>query len=171
MRTWRTAADGAAAVEFALVLPLLTLLIVGFLELGRLFWSYHIATGSVRDAARYGARLAPSCNIDPTTGQAYGLDVGATQQVINLARTGAFNPGGAPLISGWTSDASVSVTVVCVANGAGGVRTFGGVYRGEPQIPVVNVKATVPYAMLFSGLLGGLGSTSFTVSHRETWTQ
>jgi Flp pilus assembly protein TadG len=52
MRNERRAQRGAAAVEFALVLPLLMILIVGTMEWGR----YFVVRESVVHAAREGAR-------------------------------------------------------------------------------------------------------------------
>ncbi len=49
---------GAALVEFALVMPLLLLLLVGIMEFGRA-WSQ---TQVITDAARQGARLAALLN-------------------------------------------------------------------------------------------------------------
>lgn len=50
----RRTGRGAAAVEFALVLPLLLMLVFGIVDFGRLFF----AQVSVTQAAREGARLA-----------------------------------------------------------------------------------------------------------------
>jgi Flp pilus assembly protein TadG len=44
---------GVAAVEFALVLPLLVLLSIFTIEFGRAMYQYNILAKSVRDAARY----------------------------------------------------------------------------------------------------------------------
>ncbi len=165
---WRNGVEGAAAVEFALVLPLLLVLSFGFIEVGRLFWTYHIATASVRDAARYGARLNPNCSAAGAPG---GFGPLARQQIIWLARTGTTTGSGAPLVTGWINDGSVEVRVTCIGNGGGGGPVLGGVYSGLAAIPAVTVTATVPYNPQFGGLLGGLTMTSFTVSHREAWTE
>ncbi len=42
-------------VEFALVLPLLLLLMLGIIEVGRLLFTYSLVYSSVREAARYGS--------------------------------------------------------------------------------------------------------------------
>lgn len=47
---------GVAAVEFAFVLPLLLLLLVGIWELGRILHVQTILNGAARDAARLGAQ-------------------------------------------------------------------------------------------------------------------
>ena len=49
----RTPQCGSAAVEFALILPVLILLIFMGLVLGRLFWHYTVAHKAAQDAARY----------------------------------------------------------------------------------------------------------------------
>jgi hypothetical protein len=55
---------GVAAVEFAVILPLLLLLLVGIWELGRII---HVQQ-TVNNAARDGARLGAQANIVSTTG-------------------------------------------------------------------------------------------------------
>ena len=44
---------GNELIEFALVLPLLVLMLLGAIEFGRAFYTYNILTKSVRNAARY----------------------------------------------------------------------------------------------------------------------
>lgn len=46
-------ARGAAAVEFAIILPLLVLIFTGMIEYGRLMWNYDALAKATRDAARY----------------------------------------------------------------------------------------------------------------------
>jgi hypothetical protein len=48
----RRASHGQAAVEFALVLPLLVLLLVGIFDLGRAVYAYSTATNAAREAGR-----------------------------------------------------------------------------------------------------------------------
>ncbi len=57
----RTADDGAAAVEFALVLPLLLLIIFGIIDFGRMY----NAQERVTEAAREGVRAAVLTPADP----------------------------------------------------------------------------------------------------------
>ena len=52
--------DGAAAVEFALLLPLLVLLLFGFIQFGLAFNNYVALTDSVRAGARTAARASES---------------------------------------------------------------------------------------------------------------
>lgn len=49
--------NGQGMVEFALVLPLLLLVMFGIIEFGRLFFSYAMVSASSREGARYGAAV------------------------------------------------------------------------------------------------------------------
>ena len=158
LRTWLTGVSGVAAVEFALVLPLLMVLSFGFLEIGRLFWIYHIANASVRDAARYGARLSLSCQNGVST-------MPNPQAVATLARTGTIDGSAPDLVPGWSSGPPVLVRVGCVGNA-----NLRGAYAGVTQIPVVTVTARVPFTPLFGGLIPGMQIEGLNVSHQEAWT-
>lgn len=135
---------GAAAAEMALVTPMLIVLMVGSFELGNYFLAEHVVQKAVRDAARYAARLPatdyPNCV--PTAD--------ALSRIKKVARLG--NPVGTASdqrLEGWSSDATVTVTVACQALGS-----YGGIYTGFPGgIPIVTVSASVPHASLF-GTLG-----------------
>jgi Flp pilus assembly protein TadG len=63
-RTSRRRRRGVAAVEFAFVLPLLLLLLIGIWELGRII---HVQM-TLNNAARDGARIAAQASIVSTTG-------------------------------------------------------------------------------------------------------
>ncbi|KQT10584.1 TadE/TadG family type IV pilus assembly protein [Ramlibacter sp. Leaf400] len=76
---------GTAIIEFALVLPLLVLLSMVVVELGRAMYQYNALAKSVRDAARYLSMQAP----DTQVAQAKNLVVFG-----NLAGTGT------PLVPG-----------------------------------------------------------------------
>jgi Flp pilus assembly pilin Flp len=54
LRRWRHSEQGANVVEFALVLPLLLLVLLGIVECGFVFQEYEVIT----NAAREGARMA-----------------------------------------------------------------------------------------------------------------
>jgi len=153
---------GNAAAEFALLLPMLLILMFAFYEAGRLFWNYNIVSSSARDAARYAARLTIAC---PGT-----LSSSDETKVKQLARTGIPAPGGTPLIPGWTSDSSVTVQVTCLDNPAAGV-TYAGRYNGMAKIPTVKVTASAPYSILFSSLFPGVNLTSVSTNNAQVWTQ
>ena len=100
---------GAALVEFALVMPLLLLLLIGIMEFGRA-WSH---TQVITDAARQGARLAALLN-NSSAGQdsvrtvvKRALQAGniiATDQMITIDPTVAG-------VSGWKAGTNTPVGV------------------------------------------------------------
>jgi Flp pilus assembly protein TadG len=47
--------SGQTLVEFALIVPLLLLLVFGIVEFGRLFFAHHIITGAAREGCRAAA--------------------------------------------------------------------------------------------------------------------
>ena len=48
--------EGAAAVEFAIILPLLIFLILGGMDIGHMFYIDHIISTASREGARYGVK-------------------------------------------------------------------------------------------------------------------
>ncbi len=142
----RLAADrtGSSAAEMALVMPLLLILMFGTFELGYFFLSEHVLQKSVRDAARYAARLPmtnyPACV--PTAD--------AEARIQRIARTGRPDDGGASQrLQGWTANNMTTVTLTCVATG-----TYTGIYVEFPTgVTTVRVSASVPYPTLF-GMMG-----------------
>lgn len=49
--------EGAAVVEFALVMPILALIIFGIIDFGRAFYTVNNIISAVREGSRYGAVL------------------------------------------------------------------------------------------------------------------
>jgi Flp pilus assembly protein TadG len=68
---------GAAAVEFALVLPLFMLLVMGAVDYGYFFFADQVVTNAAREGARSGTL------IDPVNG--------TSAQAISAAQTAAYN--------------------------------------------------------------------------------
>ena len=73
--------NGVAAVELAIVLPLLILLFTGMIEYGRLMWHYDALAKATRDAARY---LAEEAEINDS-GVVGGKQDKAKDLVLNTA--------------------------------------------------------------------------------------
>jgi Flp pilus assembly protein TadG len=136
--------SGAAAVEMALVAPLLIAIMFGAMELGYYFYSEHVVVKAVRDGARFASRQT----FDHYDCATSGVDTTVQGETQRVTRTDRVASGGAARLASWTSDASVSVTMRAAPLG-----TYGSFYGGMTCIPVVVVSATVPYASLFS-LLG-----------------
>lgn len=131
---------GAAAGELALLLPLLVLMMFGAIEMGYYFYNQHQVVKGVRDGARYAARqsfVSINCNTGST------IPSGVVTAIQEVTRTGRPS-GGTTRVVGWVNS-QVTVAVTCRA-----VTT--GIYRTEPNAPVVTVAATVPFDSLFNGL-------------------
>ena len=154
---WRRficSSKGSASAEFALVLPMLVVLMFGGFEAGYFIWTQHKLTEAVRDGARFASRI----NIgDYCNGATLKSDATYTADIANiklLTRTGQLASATAPAkVPGWT-DSQVTVTVTC----EGFVGT--GIYTDLGNAgPIVTVAATnVAYPSLFHGL-GVLKST------------
>lgn len=144
--------SGVAAVEMALVMPFLLVLMFGAFELGNYFLSEHVVQKGVRDAARYAARL-------PITDYDCGANtMSAETQVKRLARTG--EPDGTTArLRGWTDDSMTTITISCDNSSAYGT---GGIFTDfDDGAPVITVSATVPYETLFAF---GLSATTLSLN-------
>jgi Flp pilus assembly protein TadG len=88
--------EGVAAVEFALILPVLALLLFGVLEFGRVWSQYQVFQGAAREGARCAAVKATDfsdCEIQPSIDNAaapYDPDKNADVKLVG----GASRPAG-----------------------------------------------------------------------------
>lgn len=144
------ATSGSAAMEMALVAPIFFVLMFGAYDLGAYFMAEHVVVQAVRDGSRFASRQAFWANMCTTPPPA----VPATDQIINLTRTGTIGSGGTARLSQWTDGpGTITVTVRCDTDPAD---TYGGIYAGSASgVPVVTVTAKVPYGSLFKAF--GLG--------------
>lgn len=136
--------DGAALVEFAMVLPMMLLVFAVIVEGSRMLISYQSAIGAVRDATRYLARIVPT-DICVTGGSisAYNGRVGAIANQ-NLGTT---------TLPGSVTVQSVTSSLACVT----------GSYRVNPA-PVATVSATIAIAMPFAGIFALNGGRLNTIT-------
>lgn len=147
-------ARGAAASEFALIVPLMIILLFTGSEGAHFVWTQHKLTEAVRDGARYASRL----QIDKVCDG--GSSVLADPELSDIKRltlTGQLASSTAlPVVPGWSID-EIDVTVSCdsfVATGIYGDLDSDGDGTGEAG-PVVTVSATgVNYPSLFNQLGG-----------------
>ena len=157
--------SGSSAAEMALSLPLLLILLFGSFELGYFLLSEHVVQKSVRDAARFGARLAmtnyPSCSV-PANGT-------AETQIRRVARFGNAAGTGTPRLLGWTADNMTTVTIACDNSSSALPCTDAtayntcGIYSDFPNgAPVVTVRAVVPYNTFFGVL--SLGTATLNLN-------
>ena len=98
MRKIRSSERGAAAMEFALLLPVLSTLIFGMIDFGRMLWFQEILVNATRDGARQGT-LFDSGNgqseIQAIISQALsngGVPAGGLNVSVNGIGSGTGNP-------------------------------------------------------------------------------
>jgi len=149
-RLLRRNRSGSAAVEMALVMPLLLGLMMGSAEIGNYFMSEHRLIKAVRDGARFAARQdfsyfpASSCGGSPDTANV----VTPTQ---NLVKNGYLSGGS--LVTAGVESSHITVTVVCTQ--AAGGQNMEGIYSKRGPVcggsatsgcaQAVRVSAQVPY--------------------------
>jgi Flp pilus assembly protein TadG len=126
---------GIATTEFAIVVPVLLLLLFGVTEIGRAVVRYNALTKAVQDGARYAAAYG----LLGTTG-AVNVDAQLTTQVRNVVVYGNSAGTGTPVLAG------LRPTQIQVVDAGG---------------DEVRVDAAYPYSPLFGSALPnfGLGSS------------
>ena len=152
---------GVAFLEFTILFPLLLTLAIGVFEFGRALQHYHLINKSMRDAARYLARVPASCT-------SAGTSVGTVPDnyktdARNLALTGVVS-GGTPVLNYWTNPNSDAIDVdrIDPASQSPEYRTGANAF-----LPVMRVTASVPYADLGFLTVLGLGGFTYTVAHQQ----
>jgi Flp pilus assembly protein TadG len=90
--------QGQTLVEFALVMPILILILFGILEFGRIFFSYIVITNAAREGARAGAVGKPDAEIITTVFDASPLPQRDTKlQVTKVDPGQGYRTPGIPL--------------------------------------------------------------------------
>jgi Flp pilus assembly protein TadG len=107
---------GAAVIEFAIVLPLLVLIVTGLIEYGRLMWNYNALAKATRDAARYLSTVeAKDWNAEATTANSMVMDAAASAGVDTTGLTTNItcekSDGGSIACTSIPTDGSVTVAV------------------------------------------------------------
>ena len=152
--------QGSAAVEMALVLPFLLVLMCGSVEVGNYFLSEHVVDKAVRDAARYAARLPLAAYTGCTVPAGGTAELGAQR----VARYGDPSGGTNARLVGWTADSMTTVTITCDIDTSHSY-VNGGIYTDFPnggEVPVVTVSTTVPYKTFFGSL--GMGAATLNLN-------
>ena len=135
---------GVAAVEFALVAPVLIVIAAGLTDMGRAVVQSAALEKGLRVGALYAAR------------NEFPLSAAVQTEIENLVKTG--DPTGAApyLVSGW-GEAGADLTI----------ETFDFDVNGTP-LPVVRLRATVPYKALMPGLIPN-SSFDMKASHEQAY--
>lgn len=95
-RRQRKSRRGAAALEFAIVLPMLLILVMGVLEVGRLLDIQQILTCAAREGARHGAANSPTAgaeNIVRRYLKNQGLIAAASTATVTISTNGTTTSG------------------------------------------------------------------------------
>ena len=158
IRRFRTDRRGTSVLEMTVLAPFLLLIALGVIEFGRALQHYHTINKSMRDAARFLARVPITCAAPPSTSCTID-DPNDLTRARNLALTG-YPTGTQWLLNYWTDLTTVSVTITPFDNS-------GGTYRGQPNMPRIEVRAQVPFQDF--GFLGffGLDPITFDVRHTQ----
>lgn len=186
MRRNRLFADGrgAAAVEMALITPLLLIILCGTIELGNYFMNEHTLIHGVRDGARWAARQnfaqfagcnstaisVPTTPLISITAGPPPVNVTLSEATKLMVRKGSLDASANDLLPNWTNGSTTfTVTMTCVTT-AGGV-IMNGIYSGNsvgtPGLaPAVLVTARLPYRPLLASF-GWRGTGYFLNASQE----
>lgn len=135
---FRNDEEGAALVEFAIILPMMLLVFAMAIESGRTFWAYQTTIAGVRDATRYIGR-----SVDRDICRDGGSLDGWTSKVTDIVRNAS---NGSALYPDTITVASVTPTLDCVT---------GGYRRGTVSVATVEARLQIEYP--FSGLFAFVG--------------
>ena len=156
---------GSAGVEFALLLPLLMILLFGGIEIGRVLHDYHVVNEAVRDAARYLSRVPATCPSAAGGALADGPDYSAVDHLTRakaLAMTGNVDPNAPKLLGYWTDTSTVTVSVDCIDNSTG---VFSKLKVWNDFIPHITLEANVPFTFMFADLISPNATITIKLSH------
>lgn len=100
--------DGAAALEFGLVAPIIFLMIFGIIQYGYLFWSLQTAAATAREATRQLiVGTDPACALDHARQMAGGPALGSTPP----SATPVYRDGNGAVVAAPVEGGTVSVAV------------------------------------------------------------
>ena len=139
---------GAAALEAALVLPLLISTGLAAADAGYMFSETHRVKAGLAAGARYLAKAR-----DPAAVQT---------DAVNIAVTGVRAADGTPRVHGWAvGDVIVSYRMVANDTGA---------YTGGTTLRIIRIESSHDYQGLGLLRLMGVGAVQINAAHEERWT-
>lgn len=145
-RFWKCA-KGTPAVEFALYLPVLLVMLVGVTELGYAISQSVMLEKSLRSGALYAARSS------------LPLSAATETAVKNVVKTGDPDGTGNYLVSGWSNGGATLTVSVSNYTLTADTSVLGG-----NQLPVITITASVPYQPLLGDALTVFGLNAITLS-------
>lgn len=148
-------------VEFAILLPLMILILFGITELGRALYQQNTLDKAVNTGARYLARKAEIAEIDEVTGNCVTLlaDWDNSAEVTTAKQLVVQGVGDSALLPNLdTGDVSIPAPIQ---------RTIGK-YDGDENICVIRVRVDVPFAGLFGDTLIPFTNIGAVTLHAET---
>lgn len=149
--------DATAAVEMALVSPLLLIILFGSVELGNYFMNEHNLVQAVRDGARFAARQSFT-NYTGCSGAPGGTVVADTKNVVMNAAL-----SGGSLTTPDLTSSEISLSVSCVASTGGqnmlGIyrSRFGGTCDGSSASGCAQVVTVSATSVSYRSILGSFG--------------
>ena len=136
--------QGAAAVEFGILLPFMVVLLAGIADLGRSIWQHHALQKGVRDAARYLSRVdAPFTTAQLTAAK-------------NLAFRGSFDTSRPYHFAHWASSINTNLDANPTCQGGQAL------YNAGTQLITVTACVTPPADEFPLISLFGLGSVQYS---------
>ena len=132
--------DGAAAVEFALIVGVLVMLIFGMLQFGLTFFELQSLRAADREGARLGAVAATPDAIRARIADASGGAISQSEASGWLTRTGNANPACFTTTTATTTDAAVRVQMF-IANAPAHLKSLFAL--NIPLLPTISMTPTI----------------------------
>ncbi|MBW8009996.1 MAG: pilus assembly protein [Chloroflexi bacterium] len=135
--------SGQGMVEFAIVLPVLLMLVLGLIEFGRLMFIYSAVTSAAREAARYGSAVGKNPAGTPQYLDCAGIRDAALRiaNLVGVAATDVFvgyeSPSEMNVPAGSLTPCPVSEGDITLGNRI--VVEVNGMYNPIPALPLVNL--------------------------------
>ena len=140
---------GGVAVEFAIILPILALLVFGIVDFGHAWYMRHLMSDACREGARYGSRYWTNSSGSRVLPK--DLTPSIKNFVLNTSAENS-NKGGWGLTDALPSDASADVSL----SGTGATETNPAIVAGENLTVTVNAQKTW---FILGSLIPGFGDS------------
>ena len=144
--------DGQALLEFALILPIFVVALLGMIDVGRAIWANNAVANAAREAARYaavhGGAQTNLCPVGPPAEKTVIPTASTSCQYPSPSKEGVRETAKQFLIAGGSN---VTVTV-CYGSGCSGDTDVTGATNARGTAVTVKVASQVP--MIMGTLLG-----------------